>query len=176
MQELIATLVYGGGGEVEAVEALLILAEWVPRRPQSTPAVGRGEEDNSAWMFVGTAVRLGYLLGLDRTGFRNATDPQSAEFNRKRLAWSGMFNHCAVQHSNQKLTGNSLLHVRPTDLHSHRKGFLEQRTRPNDWTQRTRLPKPPFAHKHTGRLCSYLRSKSRAYPAIQQCSRCFIFL
>ncbi|GAB7352267.1 hypothetical protein MBLNU459_g2728t1 [Dothideomycetes sp. NU459] len=91
MQELIATLVYGGGGEVEAVEALLILAEWVPRRPQSAPAVGRGEEDNSAWMFVGTAVRLGYLLGLDRTGFRDVSDPQSSEFNRKRLAWSACY-------------------------------------------------------------------------------------
>lgn len=91
MQELIATLVYGGGGSVEAVEALLILAEWVPRRPQSTPSIGKGEEDHQAWMFVGTAVRLGYLLGLDRTGFRNESDPQSPDFNRKRLAWSGEY-------------------------------------------------------------------------------------
>ena len=91
MQELIASLVYGGGGSVEAVEALLILAEWVPRRPQTTPSIGKGEEDHQAWMFVGTAVRLGYLLGLDRTGFRNENDPQSQDLNRKRLAWSAVY-------------------------------------------------------------------------------------
>nr|POF13477.1 gluconolactonase [Quercus suber] len=86
MQQLIAELVYSGCGEVEAVEAMLILAEWVPRRPHSTPTVGRGEEDQAAWMYVGTAIRLGYLLGIDRTGFRADTEAQSAELNRKRLA------------------------------------------------------------------------------------------
>src|SRR4051812_40615934 len=74
MQELIASVVYGGNGSVEAVEAFLILAEWVPRRPHSAPSIGKGEEDHQAWMLVGMAVRLGYLLGLDRTGFRNEGD------------------------------------------------------------------------------------------------------
>jgi len=50
MQQLMADLVYSGRGTVEAVEAMLILAEWVPRRPHATPAVGRGEEDQAAWM------------------------------------------------------------------------------------------------------------------------------
>lgn len=89
MQELIATLVYGGGGAVEAVEALLILAEWVPRRPGTTAPIGKGEEDHQAWMFVGMAVRIGYLLGLDRTGFRTESEPKAADFSRKRLTWSG---------------------------------------------------------------------------------------
>ncbi len=53
MRELIGDLVYSGRGTVEAVEAMLILAEWVPRIPHATPAVGRGEEDEAAWMFVG---------------------------------------------------------------------------------------------------------------------------
>lgn len=92
MQQLIASLVYCGGGTVEAVEALLILAEWVPRRPHSTPAIGRGEEDQAAWMHVGTAIRLGYLLGLDRTGFRSDTDGLSTDLGRKRLAWAGRIN------------------------------------------------------------------------------------
>lgn len=91
MQQLIASLVYCGGGSVEAVEALLILAEWVPRRPSSTPAIGRGEEDHAAWMHVGTAIRLGYLLGLDRTGFRSENDALSDEINRKRLAWAACY-------------------------------------------------------------------------------------
>lgn len=91
MQQLIAELVYSGGGTVEAVEAMLILAEWVPRRPHSTPAVGRGEEDQAAWMLVGTAIRTAYLLGIDRTGFRLENEKQSAELNRKRLAWAACY-------------------------------------------------------------------------------------
>ena len=91
MQQLIADLVYSGCGSVEAVEAMLILAEWVPRRPHSTPAVGRGEEDQAAWMYVGTAIRLGYLLGIDRTGFRTENEDQSADLNRKRLAWAACY-------------------------------------------------------------------------------------
>ena len=57
MQTLIAELVYSGSGTVQAIEAMLILAEWVPRKLHSNPAVGRGEEDGAAWMYVGIAVR-----------------------------------------------------------------------------------------------------------------------
>lgn len=91
MRHTIADLVYSGIGTVEAVEAMLILAEWVPRRPHSTPAVGRGEEDQAAWMYVGTAIRLGYLLGIDRSGFRTESESQSADLNRKRLAWAACY-------------------------------------------------------------------------------------
>lgn len=92
MQSLIADLVYSGRGTVEAVEAMLILAEWVPRRPHSTPRVGRGEEDQAAWMYVGTAIRLGYLLGIDRTGFRVESEGgMTAALNRKRLAWAACY-------------------------------------------------------------------------------------
>jgi hypothetical protein len=92
MQSLIADLVYSGRGSVEAVEAMLILAEWVPRRPHATPKVGRGEEDQAAWMYVGTAIRLGYLLGIDRTGFRTETENEnSTALNRKRLAWAACY-------------------------------------------------------------------------------------
>ncbi len=92
MQSLIADLVYSGRGSVEAVEAMLILAEWVPRRPHETPRVGRGEEDQAAWMYVGTAIRLGYLLGIDRTGFRVETEVVlTAALNRRRLAWAACY-------------------------------------------------------------------------------------
>lgn len=91
MQQLVADLVYSGCGSVEAVEAMLILAEWVPRRTHATPTVGRGEEDQAAWMYVGTAIRLGYLLGIDRTGFRAENEGQSADLNRKRLAWAACY-------------------------------------------------------------------------------------
>ena len=99
MQQLIAALVYCGGGTVEAVEALLILAEWVPRRPHSTPAIGRGEEDQAAWMHVGSAIRLGYLLGLDRTAFRSETDQSLPDLNRRRLAWAGTSERLPLQTS-----------------------------------------------------------------------------
>ncbi|KAK3724525.1 hypothetical protein LTR37_001149 [Vermiconidia calcicola] len=90
MQQLVGALVYSGCGSVEAVESMLILAEWVPRRTHATPTIGRGEEDQAAWMYVGTAIRLGYLLGIDRTGFRTEND-ESAELNRKRLAWAACY-------------------------------------------------------------------------------------
>ncbi|KAK4539675.1 hypothetical protein LTR36_010438 [Oleoguttula mirabilis] len=91
MQQLVGELVYSGRGTVEAVEAMLILAEWVPRRPHSPSTVGRGEEDEAAWMYVGTAIRLGYLLGIDRSGFRAESEAQSADLNRKRLAWAACY-------------------------------------------------------------------------------------
>ncbi|EME81360.1 uncharacterized protein MYCFIDRAFT_140661, partial [Pseudocercospora fijiensis CIRAD86] len=91
MQTLVGSLAYTGAASVEAVEAMLILAEWVPRRPHSTPAIGRGEEDQAAWMYVGTAIRLGYLLGIDRTGFRAESESQTADLNRKRLAWASCY-------------------------------------------------------------------------------------
>lgn len=112
MQSLVASLVYTGSGAVEAVEvrvhladrtripilthlpqAMLILAEWVPRAPKAKSAatIGRGEEDQAAWMYVGTAIRLGYLLGIDRTGFRAEREAQTPHLNRERLAWANCY-------------------------------------------------------------------------------------
>ncbi|DAA74071.1 TPA_exp: Uncharacterized protein A8136_3569 [Trichophyton benhamiae CBS 112371] len=93
MLELISGIAAGADCDVEAVEALLILAEWEPQglRPSIEP-VGRGEEDRAAWMHVGIALRSGYFLGLDKTSFRNdaATGDTQAD-NRKRLAWASCY-------------------------------------------------------------------------------------
>jgi hypothetical protein len=35
--------------------------------------------------------RLGYLLGIDRSGFRAESEAQSADLNRKRLAWAAAY-------------------------------------------------------------------------------------
>ncbi|KAH0277127.1 hypothetical protein KCU91_g3395, partial [Aureobasidium melanogenum] len=91
MQQLIAELMYGGIATLGAVEALLVLAEWVPRPPQSMTAVGRGEEEQTAWMLSGMAIRMGYLLGIDRTGFVNESDPGAPDYVRRRLAWVGCY-------------------------------------------------------------------------------------
>ncbi|KAK2762179.1 hypothetical protein FQN54_001188 [Arachnomyces sp. PD_36] len=92
MHELISGIAAGADCDVEAVEALLLLAEWEPQglRPR-IEAVGRGEEDRAAWMHVGLALRSGYFLGLDRTSFRgdNAADAQND--SRKRLAWTSCY-------------------------------------------------------------------------------------
>jgi hypothetical protein len=92
MHELISGIAAGVDCDVEAVEALLLLAEWEPQglRPR-VERVGRGEEDRAAWMHVGLALRSGYFLGLDRTSFRG--DPAAdTEINvRKRLAWTSCY-------------------------------------------------------------------------------------
>lgn len=81
----------GANANVEAVEALLLLSQWVSHRPQADVAIGRGEEDRVAWMYIGTALRLGYFLGLDRTSFKSESNDDPATFNRKRIAWTACY-------------------------------------------------------------------------------------
>jgi hypothetical protein len=81
MQQLISMILAGSGANVEAVEAMLLLSQWVSHRPQAEIAVGRGEEDRVAWMYTGTALRLGYFLGIDRTSFKN-------DYHEDRATWS----------------------------------------------------------------------------------------
>ncbi|KAK2799362.1 hypothetical protein FQN50_008521 [Emmonsiellopsis sp. PD_5] len=92
MHELISGIAAGTDCDVEAVEALLILAEWEPQglRPK-IEAVGRGEEDRAAWMHVGLALRSGYFLGLDRTSFRGDIANDARSDGRKRLAWASCY-------------------------------------------------------------------------------------
>lgn len=89
MQSLVSALVAGGPGGVEAVESLLLLAEWTPYTSRSRAGnVGRGEEDREAWMHVGTALRIGYYLGLDKYSFPVAEDSKDPHWKRKRLVWT----------------------------------------------------------------------------------------
>ena len=92
IQSLISDLIYGFEGSVQAVEALLILAEWSNWHHGGKIKAGKGRESASAWMLVGTAVRLGYLLGLDRTAFRNdAAEAVPPDLHRRRLVWSACY-------------------------------------------------------------------------------------
>lgn len=92
MHELISGIAAGTDCDVEAVEALLLLAEWEPQglRPR-IEAVGRGEEDRAAWMHVGLALRSGYFLGLDRTSFRSDSGGDAQADSRRRLAWTSCY-------------------------------------------------------------------------------------
>lgn len=91
MEALISKLIYRGSTTVGAVEALLILAEWAPQRLQEKPTIGRGEEDQGAWMQVGVAIRLGYLQRLEQTGLLQGKDPKPDQFSRKQLAWAACY-------------------------------------------------------------------------------------
>ncbi|PYH45633.1 C6 zinc finger domain protein [Aspergillus saccharolyticus JOP 1030-1] len=92
MHELISGIAAGADCDVEAVEALLLLAEWEPQglRPR-IEKVGRGEEDRAAWMHVGLALRSGYFLGLDRTSFRGDSSGDTETEARRRLAWTSCY-------------------------------------------------------------------------------------
>ncbi|KAK5945497.1 hypothetical protein PMZ80_002702 [Knufia obscura] len=92
MHDLISGIAAGHDCEVEAVEALLLLAEWEPQGLRNNiETVGRGEEDRSAWMHVGMALRTGYFLGLDRTAFRQEPDEEAQIDARKRFAWANCY-------------------------------------------------------------------------------------
>ncbi|KJY01426.1 transcription factor C6 like protein [Zymoseptoria brevis] len=93
MRTLVSALAAGGPGNVEAVEALLVLAEWTPYTSRSDAGhVGRGEEDREAWMHVGTALRIGYFLGLDRYSFHvRGDDAKDPQWQRKRLVWAACY-------------------------------------------------------------------------------------
>lgn len=92
MHELISGIAAGADCDVEAVEALLLLAEWEPQglRPR-IERVGRGEEDRAAWMHVGLALRSGYFIGLDRTSFRGDPYGDQETESRRRLAWASCY-------------------------------------------------------------------------------------
>ena len=92
MHDLISGIAAGHDCEVEAVEALLLLAEWEPQGLRNNiEAVGRGEEDRSAWMHVGIALRTGYYLSLDRTAFRQENSEEAKVDSRKRFAWANCY-------------------------------------------------------------------------------------
>lgn len=91
MQELVSMILAGADANVEAVEALLLLSQWVSHRPQASLTIGRGEEDRVAWMYIGTALRLGYFLGIDRTSFKSDSHETPETFNRKRLVWAACY-------------------------------------------------------------------------------------
>ncbi|KAI5481636.1 hypothetical protein MNV49_002862 [Pseudohyphozyma bogoriensis] len=96
LQTLINDIILGKSVAVGAVEALLLLSEYLPRQPDLAPAEVNAEENRMSWMLVGTAVRLGYMLRLDEASLQPAkslaesTDNSAAQelLNRERVAWT----------------------------------------------------------------------------------------
>lgn len=90
MRSLIAEIVAGKKCGVDAIEALLLLAEWEPQcsLPESAN-LGYGQEDMAAWMHIGLAVRLAYSKRLDRTQLYDISRNRGTNASRERLAWAG---------------------------------------------------------------------------------------
>lgn len=91
MQNMVSLIMAGSDADLEAVEALLLLSQWVSNRPQNSVTVGRGEEDRVAWMYIGTALRLGYFLGIDRSSFKPDSREDPLLYKRKRLTWTACY-------------------------------------------------------------------------------------
>jgi hypothetical protein len=89
MKLLLSMIFTGSDANIETVEALLVLSQWVSHDPPAS--VGHGEEDKLAWMYIGNALRLGYLLEIDRTSFKSDSHEDPATFNRKKLVWSACY-------------------------------------------------------------------------------------
>lgn len=91
MESLVSKLIHVGSTNIGSVEALLILAEWAPQRPQDNSTIGCGQEDHGAWMLVGVAIRLGYLQRLEQTALVPENGSQSVDVSRKRIAWAACY-------------------------------------------------------------------------------------
>lgn len=89
IENFLSTLIYAGSNSIGSVEALLILAEWAPQRPQENSAIGCGQEDHGAWMLVGMAIRLGYLQRLEQAALVPDDGNLSQVMSRKRVVWAG---------------------------------------------------------------------------------------
>lgn len=76
---------------VGLVEALLLLAENLPRDPSkdSESSHVHGAENRQSWMLIGCAIRNAYGLGIDKIASR-FVPPQERTFEleRARLAWT----------------------------------------------------------------------------------------
>ncbi|KAJ9610625.1 hypothetical protein H2200_005402 [Cladophialophora chaetospira] len=77
----------GTNGSLEMIEGLLLLSEYPPNMGHST---GLGFEDRMCWMTVGTAVRLGYLLGLEQLVMQpdDMEDKFVDDPGRGKIVWS----------------------------------------------------------------------------------------
>lgn len=91
MKSLVSTLSAGGDAGIEAVEALLLLAEWAPYTQSLSGKVGKGEEDKESWMHAGLALRIAYYLALDRYSFRFVDQGKDPDHHRKRLIWTSAY-------------------------------------------------------------------------------------
>ena len=104
MKSLVANLAAGGDAGIEAVEALLLLAEWAPYTQRGSGKVGKGEEDKESWMHVGIALRIAYFLALDKYSFRFVDQGKDAQHTHRQSvleSWSRPPNYITARRLSQ---------------------------------------------------------------------------
>jgi len=95
----------GASPSIGLIEALLLLAENLPRDPNPGKQEDvHGAENRQAWMLIGTAIRCAYGLGIEKVRFESFTRgvglmnqlamkllteaDRTPELERARLAWT----------------------------------------------------------------------------------------
>ncbi|OWO97985.1 hypothetical protein B2J93_8210 [Marssonina coronariae] len=158
MDQLASEIIAGKRCDVEAVEALLLLAEWEPQDSLSEAReVGCREEDRAARMHVSLALRIGYFLGHDRTAIKNENEDKAAHLNRRRIAWAGSY-----QLASEELSGpGDQLHYPALVVAGikHLMNFV------------------PCSRRHqTKQTTQCFAGPSRSHPVVQQRARCPLFI
>ncbi|SZF00992.1 unnamed protein product [Blumeria hordei] len=91
LQKLISMIIAGAKVNIEAVEALILLSQWVPQRPHASYSVESSEEDQTAWMYTGMAIRLAYHIGLDRAALMSEKCGDLSFIKRQQLVWAACY-------------------------------------------------------------------------------------
>lgn len=91
LQKLISMIIAGIKVTIEAVEALILLSQWVPQRPHVSYSVESSEEDQTAWMYTGMAIRLAYHIGLDRAVLMDEKCGDLSFIKRQQLVWAACY-------------------------------------------------------------------------------------
>ncbi|KAI6716142.1 C6 transcription factor [Diplocarpon mali] len=180
MHQLASEIIAGKRCDVEAVEALLLLAEWEPQDSLSEAReVGCREEDRAARMHVSLALRIGYFLGHDRTAIKNENEDKAAHLNRRRIAWAGELSALfaadgvdivlACYISDRQLSarvGRAFWSRRPVALSGiGRRGIKHL------------MNFVPCSRRHqTKQTTQCFAGPSRSHPVVQQRARCPLFI
>ncbi|KAL3455918.1 hypothetical protein BJX64DRAFT_53744 [Aspergillus heterothallicus] len=90
MLSLLTELNCGKRCTVEAIEAVLLIAEWEPEYLLSRAnRASCGQEDMAAWMHIGTAIRIAQALKLDRVAMQQ--DWAAKPTSREHLVWMACY-------------------------------------------------------------------------------------
>jgi hypothetical protein len=78
---------------VGAVEAMLLIAENIPRHPEVGDANLHKVEARIAWNLIGLAIRMGYYLGFDQKTLIRRYETMDEDTHRMRLVWTYCYMH-----------------------------------------------------------------------------------
>ncbi len=162
---------------VFSVQGLLLLAEWVPytHGPASDMSLATQNltsvEDNMAWSIIGQAIRLAYLLRLDRYSFRSESTPRKQDplESRKALTWICKSAHSQqIRSSKTNMCFQSHLYRRQTNFSPHGSVVLVPRAVTIDAVFNQRLSVAASQRGHPTQVPICAPRVSRAHAAAAQ--------